>query len=711
MPGTDLVKRSAYPPVPVAAKRQSEALVPAAFRRARRDRHVSVPLAVPPVMWITGEVLHACAVAPETAVASIAIGGAVWFFAPHKWDRPAEQWYARLSAAGTGAYLSLAAWLGASSGLPGEILGGTLVAGGAAWGIPWWRHHRPRGRRRREKMLARWQAWWEIHCHDWNLAGSRVIDAAEQGVTVRLRIQLWAGRQSVQNMQQVVHLIESGLQGMAEAGRVRVEVVRSDPSQVDVFIKRENPLREPVAWDAALAPASVHDDWTPGVTETGAQRHMRQRASSFVIGATRTGKSNRLLVRVLCLAGCPDALTVLIDLKGGRSARPVLASQAADYVITDVSEARLWLRLACEEIEARAKNCYTGTEQLEATEEVPAVFTVIDETHGLTSIPKGNTQCANDLSTLASQGAGLEFYADVYTQHGSLESSVRTEQTRMNLPVRVVYRVEHPSHAAFAIPEYNKLDASKLEEQGTCYAKDGPRTRPEQVRDVYMPHDLFAREAPAAVRCAGKPREWILYAGGRPCPAGGTWQQWWNTRWLRLDPAFHDISPQYQEAAAKAAAGKAAAASVLPEAGVTVGPARTVTVTPSPAASGRSEGAEVAARIDAEASAPEDFTPSRKAVSRLGAVMREQKEAWASALASAVAGITANQLSAKSGMRRTWTYDTLKALAGAGVVIQPERGLWAPVPGADIEAAVDAVEAGNELLLRQARRQVRRAVS
>lgn len=705
MPGTELVKRPDHPPVPVQPRRESEAMIPAAFRKVRRNRHASVPLAVPPVMWTAGEILHAFALTPETAVAGGAVTVAVWFFAPHKWDRGPEQWYARLSVTAAGTYLPLAAAFGASSGLPGMILGGFLVAGGAAWGIPWFRHYRPRGRRRRQKMIARWDAWWQSHCWGWNLRGSGVIDASVHRVTVKIRVQLVAGQQSLQHVKQSVHLIESALQGMADIGMIRVETVKGRPDQVDLFMKRENPLREPVQWEAAVAPRSVHEDWTPGMNEAGAWVHLPQRKSSFVIGATRTGKSNHLLLRALCLAGCPDAVTVLIDLKGGRSARPVLAAQAADYVVTGVDEARMWLLLACTEIHARAKYCYTGEEQLEGTIEIPAVFTLIDETHGLTSVDNGDSECARLLSVIASQGAGLEFYADVYTQYGSLEASVRTEQTRMNLPVRVTYRVEQPAHAAFAIPEYDKLDASKLEEQGTCYVKDGPQTRPEQVRDIHMPHSLFAGEAAVAVSRAAKPREWVLYCGGQPCPAGGTWQQWWDARWLRLDPAFRRISPQYQ-AAAEAAGGAETVNEEQPQAAHAV-PAAPV----SPAQPSRDEDARrTAERIEAESAqgAPADFEPDRRAVSRLGQVIARQKEDFADALADAGPdGISPDQLIRESGRSRTWVYQMLKTLSDKGIVIQVRRGLYAAAGGADVSQAIRAIEEHNDVLLRQAKRKVR----
>lgn len=716
MPGTDLVKRPSNPPVlPGTQKRESEALIPRAFRSLRRNRHISVPLAVPPGLWAAGEILHANGLSAETAAGGGALTVAVWFFAHHKWTdkdgnpRAPEVWYARLSATGATALLTAIAKFGATSGTSGEILGGALVAGSIAWGIPWWRHKRPRGMRRRQRMRAQWQAWWEGHCHAWSLDGSRVIDATETGVTIRLRVQLWAGRQSIQHVQQAVHLIESALEGLAEPGRVRVERAGRNGSQVDLFIKRENPLKEIVEWEPALAPASVHEQAVDGLTETGQWKTVPMRVNKFVIGRTRSGKSNDLLLLVAQLSGCPDDRQVVIDLKGGRSARPLLEAAAVDYVITDVDEARMYLLMLTQEIRARAMYAYTGEEQLHATEEMPAWHTLIDEVNGLTSVQNGDTECANHLATVASQGSGLEVYVAVYSQYGALEDSVRTEQTRSNLALRAAYAVEEPRHGEFAISEWHKFDASKLEERGTHLTKLG-KTFPEQIRSPHMPHPLLKSISAANARkLAPRPRH-QLACGDWACPAGGTWQEWWDRRWLRLEPAFRKISPQYREAAS-AVTGEVAEVPVPDESGVIIGPAQTVTIAPAPSAPGEGDGASVAARIDAETEGPDIPPPDKRAMARVATAMRQQKEAFADALAGASHGISPAQLQDESGMSSSWVHQMLAALTDRGAVTKIRRGLYAPVPGIDMHEAVRAVESGNDALLRDARQQIRRLQS
>src|SRR6478752_817732 len=104
MASTDLVPRPAVqPPSVVAApfeqpKKPSESSIAALFRSLRRNRHVTVPLAVPLVLWLSALVLYIAQPAPYVVpLCGAMLSFCVWVFAPHKWDRPAEQWYARLS--------------------------------------------------------------------------------------------------------------------------------------------------------------------------------------------------------------------------------------------------------------------------------------------------------------------------------------------------------------------------------------------------------------------------------------------------------------------------------------------------------------------------------------------------------------------------------------------------------------------------------------
>jgi hypothetical protein len=713
MPGKDLVPLTPAPPAapvvpwPQQAESKTEFVLWPAARWARRNSHASVPLAIPPALWLAALGLRLGHAIPYALACGALLAACVWFFAPHKWDRAAEQWYARLSAVLGAGWLVTAAWLGPVNGMPGIILASVLVAGCGAWGFFWWRHKRPRGQKRQERLVAACDAWWVSYCHLWNLHASHVIEADLRGVTLRIRVKGIQGRHTLLHFRQAVPGIESAAEGQADIGMVRVEPVKGKPSQVDIFLKQQNPLREPVEYDMDLAPRSVHDLAPAGRKETGSWKMASLRRNRFTIGETRSGKSNDLLVGIANLSGCPDARIVLIDLKGGRSARPVLKSGAAEYVVIERDEARMTLRMLVAEARAREMYAYDGNEQLIASVDTPALFTMVDETHELTATEDGagDPESRRHVSTLASQGSGVEEYEWIYTQHGSLESSVGTEQIRANLGWRTCYRVAEARHGAYVIPEYNRLDASRLEEKGTCYMKDGPDVTPEQVRAPHMPHELLTRIATQNAALLGPRAPLVLWCGkqaafevitgrdedGQEIKRTVTWQEWWDTRWLRLHPAFRADSPQYR-----------AAAAAYPDLAAEV-----TEIRQAPA----SRSSEPAAASTAAGSLPGSFTPDPRLVGQLPAELASQEDRFCAALQAATAGspITPKDLMTASGRAKSWVHDRLGALAETGQVTQVSRGQYAALPGSDIRAGLGEIKARTDRLNREAREMVNAA--
>lgn len=709
-------------PVPQLKEPKAEGALAGGGRWLARNRHFTVPLAMMPALWLAGLLLHQLHATLYLVLIGGAVTACVWFFAPHKWTKAngepqwREVWFARLTAAWDVAWLTLASWLGPlSTFITSVVLAALLFTGCVAWGIPWFLHKRPRRQKAQARLIAQCDAWWQSHAYNWNLAGSRVIDAELSGVTLQTRIRGIPGRHTYDHFQQALTLIESAAEGVSDIGLIRLAKVKGRPSEVDIFFKRENPLRDPVEYDLSLAPQSVHEPAVIGQLESGRIKATSPRKNRFTIGKTRSGKSNDLLVGVANLSSCPDGRFVLIDLKGGRSARPVLKSGAAEYVITTVDEARMYLRLQVAEISARAIGAYDGNEQLLATREVPGLWTLIDETHGLTSTMNGDTECRNLLAILASQGSGLEIYVWVYTQFGSLEESVGSEQIRGNLPWRTCYAVAQASHGAYVIPEYNKLDASKLEEQGTCYDKDGPEVTPEQLRAPHMPHELLTRIAAQNMALIGEPAPLVLYCGqevayevstgeldeetGEPVKRPVTWQEWWDQRWLRLPAPFRADSPQYQDAAARYGVevpGRHEAPA-----------AHTLQAVPSPVP-GTGSPAAAAAAITADSSlmaaVPADFRPDPAHVGQLAEALASGEDRFCHALQSATmtSPISPKQLMEISGFAKTWVHGRLNALAEIGQVTLVSRGMYAPRPGASIKAGLQEITTRNDKLSREA---------
>lgn len=713
MPSTELVPRPPGGPVATIPappweqpKKASESGILRTFRTVRRNRHLTVPLAVPPVLFLAALILSRLGTEQILIAAAVLATAAVmvWFFAPHKWTdasgkpRKGEVWYARLSALLAAGWLVTAACLGPAGGIAGIVLASVLTAGTGTWGYLWWHHKRPRGQRKRDALIAKWDFWWQRHCWNWNLGGSAIVNVWLMGVTTKLELAGIAGTHTKAHVDQVLPLIESGLDGYVDVGRVRSEVVPGRPNHFYLYLKQANPLAEVVTYDMGLAPRSVRDLAPLGVSETGSWRMVPMLCNSFILGTTRSGKTNHLLVRVASLSGCRDDRQVLIALKGGRSARPVLEAGGIEYVITSVDEARMYFLMLVTETNFRGKYAYGGDDQLDPTEDVPAIHTLVDETHGLTSVTNGDAECARHMAIVASQGSGVLLFLDVDTQYGSLEESVRTEQTRGNLRQRVVFRVEMSAHGQFAFEDWSKLDASRLEEIGTCYFKDGPKSPAEQVRTPHMPHDLLKRITAQNAALMGARPPLRLYCGEEMSPAGMTWQEWWDKRWLRLDPAFREISPQYQAAIA---GHPHQAAGILADAAQSAG-------APPSAEPGTGDGRSAADRIAAEIDAipvPDDFEPERM---NLAPAMAQRKASFAAALSGAAerGGITPQQLEDESGMSRSWIMQMLRSLSERGASAKLSRGLYVPAPGADIREAIRMVEAGNDQLLAEARQMV-----
>lgn len=652
-----------------------------AWRLAWRNRHVTLPLAVAPAMWTAAEILHAEHLGHMAILGSALAGAYVAWRAPHHWDRLPEVAYAQASVLAGGAWLSTAACTGTPAAMRD-----TLAAGAVAWGIPYWRHHRPRGRwerRRHERAVSEWNQVWQRHAPAWGAAGSGVADVAENGPVLSLLIQLWAGRQTAALIKSLVPLIESALAGYVEDGMTRVEVRKTNPSQVWLHLKREDPLGEEIEWDASMVPGDITLPAPVGLLEGGEMLEISLRRSFFILGKTRSGKSNELSVLLAAITACRNARAWLIDMKGGRAMRPWLP--AVDWAATTIEEARKVLAAAVAEIKARAADAYNGEdEQLEPTDEVPTIYVIIDETHEVTSLMAGDAACRRDLAIIASQGAGVDVYPIVVTQYGALAESVGTEQTRSNLTGRMCFQVEDRDHGTFALGDdaHRRVDPTSLAEPGQFYWRANSRTSLEQVRGPHVPHRLAREIATASAADTDlHSRKLELYATD--------WQETYDMRWSRLPDKFRAGAPQ-------------AKLSEHPEHDVTV-PA------PPPAddidreiAEINAETAEFKITSDDIARAARQRAARGEAPPDLRADHDDRRRRFAAILQAAPAGgVRPADLERGAGLGRTWVSLTLKTLVSDGVADKPKTGRYVPI--SDIWEGLEAIRRRTERLAADAR--------
>ncbi len=645
-----------------------------AWQWARRNRHFTVPPVLLPLFIaaaVTAARFHAhTAVIIATAVTAFWI----WLGAPHKWDRKSEQWYARLSAVAAASWLSAASWTGITWIMDAVLAGGVLI-----WGIFWFIHKRPRGLVGDAAIIAEWDQWWQFHARAWGLHGSNVIGVTSKGPMETLQVQLWAGRQHFKQVEEIVHLVESALVGYVRPGMIRVDRHPQNASQVLIRLRRDDPLGRPMSWHPGLAISSILEAAVIGFTESGDLIRAVLASNWFIIGRSRSGKSNELSNFLAAITGCPDARVWLVDRKGGRAARPWMA--ALDWCAVTLDEISLMFDTAFAEVKARAENAYDGNEQLVPTPEVPAIFLAIDETYEVTGLQAGITKLAVQLATLASQGMGVAVYIIILTQYGALEDTVRTEQTRSNLVSRMCFAVMEASHGQFALPDWAKLNPAKLREQGSFYYRLGPDASSAPGRGFEFAHDLV-REV--ARRNGAMPRQpLILYASD--------FQQGYDTRWERLPASFRKDAPQcdgldYSPATAQEA-------SVLQ---VTDGQ-------PGTPAGIAAAAMEQAQQVEDDVAAVPDIElrglslPSDEEVR--DALTRNRKRLAVALHTAPPDGIGPKQLVDATGLSRSYVMAQLRQLVEDGAVTKPTDGRYAAVPGEDVWAAMERIRAAGDLLL------------
>jgi hypothetical protein len=610
---------------------------PGLWRFLHRNRHWTLPPALIPLFAVAGFVLAERRQHEGTIIAAVVAAGFTWFFAPHKWTddkgkpRAGEVWYARLSVLAAGAWLSVASWTGLGL-ITGCVMAGLVLV----WGIFWFIHKRPRSKPGDRASVEEWNAWWQHHNRDWNLLGSAVAETSSKGNMDTLVIQLWRGRQTRRTVEDAVPLIESALGDYVRPGGVRADAHPHDSSKALVRIKREDPLAVAASWHPGMAISSITEPAPVGFTESAETMLQVLLANWFIIGASRTGKSNELSEFLASITGCPDARVWLVDMKGGRAARPWMP--AVDWCAVSMDEAAIMFTTARDEIKARATHADDTQEQLRPTREVPAIFLVIDETYEVTSVDAGNSRLAALLAVIASQGMGVAVYTVVLTQYGALDESVRTEQTRSNLPNRICFRVARSEHGAFALSDYSRLDASRLKEQGSFYIQLGPEAASAPGRGHKMSHELVRQ---VATRHGAMPRpKLVLFASQH--------QETYDSRWSRLPKPFWRSAPQCDG----------------------LDPAAAPELDRSPVADAIEVTSQaMAARIETEIAHLPDTPPLPVRDGAVRAVMNDNRKRFADALAAAgPEGIEPKDLITACGLSRGWVMGKLRDLHEAGVV-------------------------------------------
>ncbi|WP_152748183.1 hypothetical protein [Micromonospora sp. RV43] len=183
--------------------------------------------------------------------------------------------------------------------------------------------------------------------------------------------------------------------GMA-AGSITVEPAvdnrgRELAGEVWIYFDVEDILTQTLPMPEDHTELSVNDAFPVGLFADGAPILLRLREiAALIVGVRGRGKTNLLNVIIYQLSRCTDVVLWMIDLKGGRAAKPWLRPwldgtvkrPVLDWVATTAAEAYRMLTAAKALIEQRSNAGYGGT-KVKPSRRRPAVIIICDEVAAL----------------------------------------------------------------------------------------------------------------------------------------------------------------------------------------------------------------------------------------------------------------------------------------------------------------------------------------
>lgn len=170
-------------------------------------------------------------------------------------------------------------------------------------------------------------------------------------------------------------------------GSLRFEQPPGPAHEVLLHVIERDVLAETLPLPPEVRRRSINDPLSLGMHEDGTVAEVTLReVATLIVGLRGSGKSNLLNVLIAQLARCVDVLIWVIDLKGGRMARPWLEPWLAgqtprpvvDWLATTREEAALMFEAALRGIAARS-NSGSGGEKIIPSAGQPAVIIVVDE--------------------------------------------------------------------------------------------------------------------------------------------------------------------------------------------------------------------------------------------------------------------------------------------------------------------------------------------
>jgi S-DNA-T family DNA segregation ATPase FtsK/SpoIIIE len=274
-------------------------------------------------------------------------------------------------------------------------------------------------------------------------------------------------------------------------------------------------------------PATINKPLGVGRHDNGQEfKALFREVAVMIVGVRDSGKSNLMSVLIAQIARCPDALIFVIDLKGGRMARPWLVPwllgrsprPVIDWLATTREEAEIMLDALIAAGQARAEDG-EGGEKITPSRVNPAVFLFVDETaimtgHGIREGGISNSKIATKLAVIA-ETFRSEAIDPVVAALRSNVDIMGSTALKAQSTLRFGLRVNEPQDGQSVFPndEAAAKALSKITEQGAGMARVGSRiTPPIQFYRITLERCIHVAQLTGAWR--PKPDQVLLDAFG-----------------------------------------------------------------------------------------------------------------------------------------------------------------------------------------------------
>lgn len=265
-----------------------------------------------------------------------------------------------------------------------------------------------------------------------------------------------------------------------------VRVVHGETaSLVQVHVVTRDVMAETIPLPDDDSPISINDPFEIGVSETGHPFSLLWRQiATIIVGLRGKGKSNTVNVLIAQFGRCVDCVIWVIDLKGGRTARPWLAPWLAgrthrpviDWVATTAAEANLMLEAALKAVQVRAHSG-AGGEMIVPSAEQPAIIVVCEEVATLVGQHAQSPGKARSLLMSLTQLSRSEAVDPVLITQRNTVTMTGSGDLISQCPRRIALGVADEADARLAIGETVTAAAiAALRHAGSMFVRDGDVT-------------------------------------------------------------------------------------------------------------------------------------------------------------------------------------------------------------------------------------------